>query len=705
MKSMKRLRTAGLILTLAVEQLGTRASGEDIRAQTPPRCSDYVEYLRPYAAKLTGSAEGRFGARHGLAALAVHVRGGGDAAGLATVKAALRSYSAAVDQDVATTGGVQSFDGETLLAIYARELRARGEFDQDDENLLRHTILVLRRSSYGLVPGDGPWRGSQHRGMVEGTNNLIAAALYPQEPGADEWRARGNLIWNDWWKYRDIGINDSAYFSDSLAIMLRTADLLHRKEVFSDKLVKATLWDRLVFETSPDGAAIPYGATAGWDGLAGVRIYALMLAAKETGDGRYRFVADRLFQYAKARGGFSPGQDHWASVSVESTALAALACDDRVRPVQPDADAKLLWRPEVLRLTPAEGATPLGRFDAYMTMAADRMPSKLAFRTGWAPGDMFMLVEAFARHDPLNPTAILALERFGASFAEATYEKEVAHENAVRISDVSGEARAIGDAKGPGQRKLPTGYKEMNTTAGPVATGKLGSHASLSVSNYAGYPVTQVRDILFTNNGFVLVRDESRFDDAFVARVGPAWNTQHTMLKEGGLWADTWLEAHWYNQQLKLYTNPSGRLLIWHAPKTGAALSVSPAHTMILDEQDPHTAFDHFVTEEYAWQGRVAPGDQVQFTTVLVPHRQEANPAALAAGIRVLRDQPGLSAVMVGDELAMLNATGSSVTVDTGRGTVTSNARALLVQFSGASVAKSWHDGGTLLIRGHPVSR
>ena len=691
---------ACIVALVSVPIEAARGSGPGASSHVGSRCSDYVDYLRPFAPKLTGSSEGQYGARHGLAALAVYVRGGGDAALAQSIRAALRSYSEWVDQQVATTGGVQSFDGVTLLPIYARELRGRGEFDREDEALLRHTILSLRQFSFGLVPGDGPWRGSQHRGMVDGTNNMIAAALYPRDPLAGEWRKRGQTVWNDWWQYRDIGINDSAYFSDSLAIMLRTADLLDRQEVFSDALVKATLWDRLLFETSPDGAAIPYGASAGWNGSAGIRIYALMLAAEKTGDGRYRFVADRLFNYARARGGFSPGQDHWAAVSVESLALAALACNDRLTPVKPDSRPKLLSRPEVVRLSSAEARTPLGRFDANMTMAATRMPSKVAFRTGWAPGDMFMLVEAFARHDPLNPTAILALERHGASFAEATYEKEVSHENAVRISDVSGEAKAVGDAKGQGRRVLPTGYHDMATTVDPVAGGKLAAHAKLTVVNYAGYPVTQVRDILFVNTGFVLVRDESTFDDSFVARVGPAWNTQHAVGEKNASWIESWIDSHWYNQFLKLYDNPPGRLLIWHAPKAGAAISVGPAQSANVDEKDARAALNHFVTEEYTWQGRVEAGQKVQFTTVLLPHRENEEASRLAVGIRVIRDEAGLSAVMVGDQLAVLNATGSRVSIDTGRGTVVSDARALIVAFAGDSVVQSWHDGGKATLDG-----
>lgn len=648
------------------------------------RCSAYVEWLRPQAQPFyAGPDRGQYGARHALPALAVFAREGGDPRLAKGIKTTLRSYSAWIDQQIADTGGVQSFEGETLLLLYARELRDKGHFDSQDEAWLRDTVLKLRRHAYGLKPRDGPWRGSQHRGMVEGTNNLLAAFAYPGEPQARQWQALGQQGWNDWWMFRDIGINDAAYFADSLAIALRTADITGRDEVFTDRQARATLWDRMVYETSPDGALIPYGWHAGWNGLAGVRIYALELAAKKTGEGRYRDVAGRLFRYAMVRGGFSPGQEHWAAISAESVALAAIACDDRIDPITPDSGSKALIRPEIVRYDPAQTRNLLpngGQFDAGMGMTTRQMPSKLALRSGWDPGDMFMLVEAYPRHDPLNTTAILGFGRYGSAFAEMISEKEITRENAVHIADLSGEAAPVAGAQGLGRHRLPTGYAGMTSALEAFSDNPLATHARIGVENYEGFRARHEREFLFVKNRFVLVRDETAFADRFRAEVGPSWNTQ-AIGRRGATWADTWLNSHWYNADLKLYDNPPGRLLIWHAPRADAVMHVGPGEVPPIDASDQRAALRHFLTQRFVWTGQVAPGLRLQFTTLLLPHQPESDASRLAEAIRVLRDVPGLSAVAIDGgaewELALLNEAGLRVTLATPGGEVVTDARAL----------------------------
>lgn len=670
-------------------------------------CGEYLDWLRPQAQTFyAGPDRGQYGARHALSALAIVARDGGDARLAQGIKSTLRSYSAWIDQQIATTGGVQSFEGQTLLLLYARELRAKGRFHRDDEEWLRETVLKLRQFSYGLKPGDGPWRGSQHRGMVEGTNNLLAAWAYPNEPQADRWRALGEQGWNDWWKFRDIGINDAAYFADSLAIALRTADLTGRSALFNDPPARATLWDRMVYETSPDGALIPYGWHAGWNGLAGVRIYALELAARKTGEGRYRDVAGRLFRYALRRGGFSPGQEHWAAISAESVALAAIACDDRVIPVIPDSASKALTRPEIVRYDAAQTRARLpggGQFDANMDMTARQLPSKLALRSGWTPGDMFMLIEAYPRHAPLNPTAILGFGRFGSAFAEMISEKEIARENAVQIADLSGEAAPVAGAQGRGRRQLPTGYAGMSSTLEAFADDAFTTHARIAVDNYGGFRARHKREFLFVKNRFVLVRDETEFADRFHAEIGPSWNTQ-AVGRRGATWADTWFTGHWYNANLKLYDNPPGQLLIWHAPRAGTSLQLGPAKVPPVDNDDQRTALRHFVTERYVWTGQVVSGQRLQFTTLLLPHLPEADAAHLAASILVLRDLPGLSAVVIFDgaewELALLNDAGLQLTLATPGGPLVTDAHTLYLRVAPHMATRFSARGTTLITLG-----
>jgi hypothetical protein len=513
----------------------------------PVKRADYLEMLRPYAQGFeAGKDLGQYGPRAALPALAVFAQSGDRALGEG-IKQTLRHYGRWVDEVIAKDKGVFSGDGATLLAVHFRELRAKGLVTPDDEQWLRRTLLTLRQHQFGWKPGDGLWRGSQHRAVNQGANHLLAAALYPDEPAAAEWKAYGEAVWGDWWSFRDIGINDTCYFYTSLGNVLHTADLLGRAEVFTDDRVRATLWDRMVHETSPDGVLIPYAAHAGYHGPAGVRIWALELAARATRDGRYRYVASRLMNFGQARG-FTPGQHHWHGISVEGIALAAIACDDSVEPVRPDGGSRLLTRPEIVHLTEAQAKERFpeaaGVVSAmYMTQRV--LPHKLVFRAGWEPGDLYMMVDAYTRHGPLNPTAILALERHGSSFAEMVSEKFTSRENAVRIDDLSGQARFAGEQRGEWPKELPLGYDGMETTVEAFADHALATHARLRVSNYMGFHASQTRELLFVKNRFVLVRDETAFDDAFRARVGPVWNTQNVGEPRGPNWVNTWFTAHW----------------------------------------------------------------------------------------------------------------------------------------------------------------
>ncbi len=105
-------------------------------------------------------------------------------------------------------------------------------------------------------------------------------------------------------------------------------------------------------------------------------------------------------------------------------------------------------------------------------------------------------MEAYVRHDPLNPTAILACERHGVPFAEMCSEKFVSRENAVRIDDLSGSAVYCGKKGFRGEKKLPLGYAGMESTVPVFQDHPLATHARPRVTNYMGFEATQEREVL-----------------------------------------------------------------------------------------------------------------------------------------------------------------------------------------------------------------
>lgn len=642
---------------------------------------DYVDAVRPMAKGFeAGPDRGQYGPRHALGALAVFALEG-DPKLAEGIKKTLRHYCAWVKRCVEKEKGVFSMEGATLCSFYFRELRKRGLMSADDEAWAKDLLLTLRQWQFAWRPGDGLWRGSQHRSQAQGINHALCAAFYPNEPDAPKWRAYADAVWGDWWDFRDVGINDTGYYHSSWGNILRAAELLGRKEVFRDRRARE-MFERLVAETPPDGAVIPYGASGGYNSAAGARIFALELAAKHTRDGRYRWVAHRIFNHGQARG-FSPTHHHLNAVNLEDVALTSLICDDTVEPVEPKAASALLTRKEILRLTDAEAKAMFpeaGGVDCNMWMSQRVLPSKLAFRSGWAPGDLFALVEIYPRHDPLNPTAIVGLERYSAALAEMTSEKFISRENAVHIADLSGTATYLGKKPFKGKPGLPVGWAGMEVAVPDFSDHTLATHARVVVTKYMGFEATHTREFLFVKNRFLLVRDETAFDEAFQAAVGPTWNTQCIGEPRGENWLNTWFEGHYF-QAARLYDVPPWDLLVFYGPKAGAKLEVA-------GKPIDAPANSRLIATHYTWEGEVAPGKPVQFVTVLLPHAPMRDATPLARGIEVLRDEPGLAVVKVAAEgrveLALLNPSGAKIEVDTkGLGTLATDARAAYLDCEG----------------------
>ncbi len=671
---------------LETDRYKLRAPSSLTVPRRPVTRQDYVALVRPLAQGFeSGPDRGQYGPRHALPALAVFALEGDRRLGEG-IKKTLRHYARWVEESVAREGGVFSMEGPVLVGFHVRQLRRAGLMSPEDEAWVRRLLVTLCKHQYAWRPGDGLWRGSHHRSQAQGIAHALAAAWYPDEPEAPRWKAYAEQVWADWWDFRDVGINDTGYFYSSFGNILRYAELLGRTEVFTDRQSRQ-IFDRILFEITPDGAGVPYGASGGYHSAAGTRIMALELASKYTRDGRYRWGAHRLMNFGQARG-FSPGHHHLQALSLEDIALASLVCDDTVQPVEPEPASRLLLRKEIVRLTDAQAKAlfpQAGGVDCNMFMTQNIMPHKLVFRAGWEPGDLYMLVEGYPRHDPLNPTAILALERYSAAFAEMTSEKFVSRENAVHIRDLSGGATFLGQKNFRGEKKLPVGWAGTESCVPAFSDHRLATHARVQVTGYMGYEAQHQREILFVKNRFVLVRDETRFDESFRACLGPVWNTQNVGSPQGRNWVNTWFTGHYF-QKIKLYDPPPWDLLIWYAPHADRKLSVGPA------DENPLAGVAMLATS-YTWEGMVRRGEPIQFVAVLLPHAPLRDCGPLAAGIRVLADRPGLAAVSIQSgsrcEVALLNPAGSLVQLAAGELTLATDARAAYWDLEGGKLERA----------------
>ncbi len=647
---------------------------------------DYVDFVRPAAQRVINNPnQGQYGPRHSLPALAVYALEGDEKIGEA-IKESLHDYHKWVKETVKKDGGVASLEGAYLSAMIFEEFRKKDFMTEADEKFARELILTLRKYMNTWRPGDGQFRGVHHRSQAHAASNALAAHYYGDEPDAPKWKKFADETWGDWWNFRDIGINDVDYFYTCLQRIICNALLTDKPETFTDPEARRLIWERQIFETSSAGALVPYGAHGGYNSMAGPRIFALEAVAKYTGDGRYRWAAHQLFSFGAERG-FSSGHHNYRSQSIENISLASLVCDDSIEPIQPDAGSKVLMRKEVLRLNSKrirELFPDADGLDCQMLMTTKLIPSKLAMRSGWDSGDMFMLVECYTRHNPLNPTAILSLERHATAFAEPVYAKFIPRENAMRIEDLSGDAIYLG-RRWPGEKPpLPVGYEGMRCEVAAFSDHKTATHARLIVPNYMGYKVTNQREFLFVKNRFVLVRDEPRFADYFRARVGPIWSTQNVGDVRGENWVNTWWAKHLF-QKLVVSEPPPWDLLIYHFPRKDRKLLVPKPRITVK-------ASGSLISTRYIWEGDVKPGMRLQFAQILMPHAPTRDATALAESITVLKDDLGRLAVIIKQdnrrELAILNPTGRMMYIECDLGKVLTDGRAAYIDFDGDKVKR-----------------
>jgi len=558
---------------------------------------------------------GQYGPRHLFPVLAKYVQSGERKYGEACVQM-LKAFDTWLRDEVAKTGWHSMFiDEPYALGIYERYLSRGGLLDRNKDGWFREMVLFMARNIH--VWGTKPieWRGPMHRAQCEGVMKGLAARWYPDAPEAAHWKTYAETVYQDFWRYKDFPPNDTGYcFAIILPLAMR-AELSGDDTYFTDPGMKP-MWDRLLFEVSPDGAVIPYGAHNGWDSAAAYRLLLLEMAAAKTRDGRYRFAAHRLMNYLLYQQErlkthhILDGPD-----STERIALAYLLADDAVKPVQPDAGSCVLHRKETLRMRAKSPEKYLGPLDPSpdknqiccgLICTEKVMPSKLVLRGGWNPGDFFALVDLFPRHDPLNVPGLLGITRWGAALTTTISAKGDSDENRLMLRDLSGK---VALRKNTDPSLADPYYQEVALPVFhdlPQAT-----FARVVVSNYQGLPVSHTREFVFVKSGLLVCRDTAVFEAAFPAEAALVFNTQNVGPRIGANWAVTFLNGP-VAATIPL-RNPPVDLLVWFAPSADRKLEV-----VDRTSTDPRTSSVP-AQLRYVWRGDAQPGQPIVFTQVYRP--------------------------------------------------------------------------------------
>ncbi len=621
--------------------------------QTPVTKQTYTQWIEDsgHLQYVDHPQHGHFAPRHLLPLLAKYVDTGDPKWGEACL-VGLQDYYRVLQEEVKQDGWHSYFNPDPmLLGVYRRYLTQGGILDEQRDTWFRDLLLFHARSLHVWNTPQTFWRSAVHRAQSEGASKGLTALWYPDIPEAAEWQQYAATVKDDWWKYRDYAQNDLNYsFLCLMAIALR-AELEGDEAVWTDPGVKP-MWDRLLQEISPDGAVIPYGCNGGWNANAADRLVIMELLAAHTQDGRYKFGAQKLMNYLLYQE--SEYLKHYMLLGpggTEKIALAYLFCDEGVKPMAPESGSQVLYRHETLRVrNKAAGARHLpnldpdpmkANVDCGLLLTERVLPNKLVLRSGWNPGDFFALVDLFPRHDPLNPAGIVGMTRWGSCLAMAseTAARLNSGENRVLINDLSGSAPLRFNTD-PGL--ADSYYQEVEV---PVfADLKGATFATVTVSNYNGFPVKYTRDFLFLKNRFLVTRDLLEFEKGFLAEVASVFNTQNIGPQVGTHWANTFYNRPWawyWPQPLK---NPSYDLWVYFSPRPDCKLQVVDRSTT-----DPNMRSVPGQLR-YTWRGATQAGQKLLFTEAYVPHyptserngggAQPAVPEPTPAGINFLVDTP-----------------------------------------------------------------
>ena len=572
----------------------------------------------------------------------------------------------ALKVEVQAKGWVEQFaEPPAFLPVYRKYLIAGGLMTAD-EPWFRELWLDYCRNLH--VWGTKPieWRGPCHRSMPEALAKGLAAKWYPDIPEAAHWSEYSGLVWQDFWRVKDLLQNDTGYFQDSVRAFAFSGDQLLGDDRYLSDPGMQKIWERLIVEITPDGAINPYGPNGGWNSTAALRVGVLEAAATATRNGAYRFAAHKAMNYLlyqnvpTLRDGYLKQQE-----TAPYVVLAWLAADDSIEPVEPPSGGMTTQRREAARY-PHRDKAIVGRFLPDLDPDPDKanlccnwtftertVPDKLVLRSGWNPGDFFVLVELAPTTFPYNAGGIVGMNRWGTPFTQVVTSKGETPENRLWVTDLSGKARRryLPDPDRINEVWEQGKMQDMMTRVSFLRDTPNATLARIELQNPEGLPVRVIQEYVFVRNRFLVRRETVVFEEPFRARVASIWNTQNVGPFIGTHWANTFLNAPVAsNGQIAMNTPPAD-LLVYFAPQSGWRMQV-----VDRTAEDPRTEVCP-AQVRYVWEGTPTAGQRLHSTQVYYPHaarkappvsnnprmkneNRDAELATLAgaSGIQVVRD-------------------------------------------------------------------
>ncbi|HEY3418139.1 MAG TPA: hypothetical protein VGM23_14775, partial [Armatimonadota bacterium] len=391
---------------------------------------------------------------------------------------------------------------------------------------------------------------------------------------------------------------------------------------------------------SPSGAMPTFGADSGWPSI-GQSMWTFEMMAALTRNGQFRWQAHRVAEYLYNYLYNDVTQYHLPADGMKNLFLMAyFFADDGITPTPPSGNSRCTWRHPMVPVTAEMKKEHPGFGDAYM-IPQGWIPDKMILTTGNDPRGLWGLVELlpFGGHGGSLPGNFCAmLHQDSVMLAgQGYYEQTPQYQNILWIEDLDGLAA----------------NPQPVTTEVPILTDDAAyTYARVKTIAYQQLPVTYTRDILFSKTGFVVVKDRAKFDSTMKVRLGPCWQTRDIGPQCGPNWFNTYYEEMYVTglglgRGVQSFFNPPWDLLVYFSPRPDRKQTVTDTWAENPYRQSP-------IRMRQEWAGMTAPGQEITFTSVLLPHYPMLAPQDLLNPPKEANDIPHIETVRDDEKLTVL---------------------------------------------------
>jgi len=468
----------------------------------------------------------------------------------------------------------------------------------------------------------------------------------------------------------EVGDSDDAtpgyhwvFYDAAMAIYNHTGDwdAFLKNKGFTETL------NRYVEMVSPSGACVTFASCSGWPEV-GQSMWQYEWMSRLTKDGRYRWTSHRIAEYYYNHLDYRANQYHLPYDTARNNfVMAYLLADDTVPPKPPTHTSRVTWR-HPLRKVPLERLRARPGTGPHEMVPDEWIPDKVLLSTSNNAQDLWGMVELLPRagHGGEVPGNIVALMQHDSALlaGQGYYENTPDFQNLLWIEDLDG---------------LAADPREMTTAVPIYVDDPAFTFVRIVTEAYQHLPVTYTRDILFYKNGFMVVKDRAKFDSTMKVRLGPCFQTRCLGPQSGENWFNAYYDDLWYTglglgRGVQAIRNPAWDLLVYFTPREGRK------HT-VLDRYLENPYRNSPIQMRQVWQGMVRAGQEITFTTVLLPHTPSITPkdfieppadSKAPKYIEVARDDDGVTVIKAVSEKdpvnhlryetwVMLNDTGQSV--------------------------------------------